>query len=145
MTTVKRRGGAFTVVLALLGLLLLYVAVPQLGPAVRAARADGVTGTFTARELACVQHPGHESCTWTGDFVSDDRRAVRAGIELYGSDRDTLAAGAATRAVDTGRAGRVYGPGGSREWVFTVLIVVVGLATTGGALSRSPWLRRAGR
>ena len=45
------------------GLVLLALAVPNIGPALRAARAEGVPGTFTAETLRCVRHPGHEACT----------------------------------------------------------------------------------
>ncbi|MGN9846155.1 hypothetical protein ACTMTI_49385 [Nonomuraea sp. H19] len=117
----------FTVALAVAGLLLLFVSVPELGPAIRAARADGVSGVFTARQLRCIQHPGHESCVWAGDFASDDGRVLRHDVELYGSDRDVLAAGQTTDAVDTGRESRVYGPGGSGEWMFTTLLAMAGL------------------
>ncbi|MGR6920465.1 hypothetical protein ACU635_40055 [[Actinomadura] parvosata] len=125
---VKRRLSAFTLVLAGLGLLLLFWSVPELGPTVRAARADGVSGVFTARELRCVRHPGHESCVWAGDFASGDGRVVRHDVELYGSDRATLAAGHTIQAVDTGRASRVYGPDGSGEWLFTGLLTLAGAA-----------------
>nr|BFE81382.1 hypothetical protein GCM10020093_039830 [Planobispora longispora] len=113
MTVAKRRPGAFDLALVVMGLLMLLASVPEIGPSIRAARADGVSGVFTAEELRCVQHPGHESCVWAGDFASADGRILRPGVELYGSDRDTLTAGQTTPAVDTGRATRVYGPGGS--------------------------------
>ncbi|MFB9723226.1 hypothetical protein [Planobispora longispora] len=121
-----------------MGILLLYLSIPNIGPAVRAARADGVSGVFTARTLDCVQHPGHESCTWIGDFRSAAGRTVRPSVALYGSSRESLTAGATTPAVDTGRANRVYGPGGSSEWIFTSL-----LAGTGLALLLSPLFRKA--
>ncbi|MEU5869828.1 hypothetical protein ABZ815_52315 [Nonomuraea sp. NPDC047529] len=128
MAVTRRRPSGFTVALAVLGLLLLFVSVPEFGPVVRAARADGVGGAFTARELRCVSHPGHESCVWAGDFTSGDGRIRRRDVELYGSDRGTLAAGQATPAVDTGRETRVYGPDGSDEWLFTAPITLAGLA-----------------
>jgi hypothetical protein len=126
MTVTKRRLSGFTVALAVVGLLLLFVSVPALGPAIRAARADGVSGVFTAKQLRCVQHPGHESCVWAGDFASGDGRVMRRDVELYGSDRTVLAAGQTTQAVDTGRESRVYGPGGSGEWVFISLLALAG-------------------
>ncbi|UBU17793.1 hypothetical protein [Nonomuraea gerenzanensis] len=132
----ERRLSAFTVALALLGLLLLFWSVPELGPTVKAARADGVSGVFTARELRCIQHPGHESCVWAGDFASGDGRIQRHDVELYGSDRTTLAAGRTVQAVDTGRASRVYGPGGSGEWLFTTLLALAGAALVAVAARR---------
>ncbi|NUR83718.1 MAG: hypothetical protein HOY71_06485 [Nonomuraea sp.] len=124
----RRRLSGFAVAMAVLGLLLLFVSVPELGPAVRAARADGVSGTFTAKDLRCIQHPGHESCVWAGDFASGDGRVLRHDVELYGSDRGAFTAGQAVPAVDTGRETRVYGPDGSDEWIFTGLLGLAGLA-----------------
>ncbi|GLW05819.1 hypothetical protein Misp01_09490 [Microtetraspora sp. NBRC 13810] len=121
-----RRGPrAVTVVLVLVAVYLLYLAVPNIGPAVRAARADGVPGVFTAQQRECVQHPGHESCVWTGDFRSDDNSVRRTQVDLYGSERDSLRAGERTRAFDIGRDGRVYGPGGSNEWVIVALMILL--------------------
>ncbi|NUS06804.1 MAG: hypothetical protein HOV97_30085, partial [Nonomuraea sp.] len=118
---------AFSIVLTLVAGLLLVVTVPNLGTVLRAARADGVPGVFVPRALSCVTHPGHESCVWTGDFRPDGGSAVRAGIEMYGSDRFSHRAGQPARAVDIGSAGRVYGPGGSNEWLFSALLVVLAL------------------
>ncbi|MFC0865704.1 hypothetical protein ACFHYQ_25740 [Sphaerimonospora cavernae] len=136
-----RRSPAFTAVLTLIPVFLLYLTVPNIGPVVRAARADGIAGTFTARRVDCVQHPGHESCTWSGDFRSADGAVHRTDIALYGADRDMLRAGQETAAVDVGRAGRVYGPGGSMEWVFTALLILAALAILtalyGGPLRRA--------
>ncbi|NRQ32772.1 hypothetical protein HII36_13115 [Nonomuraea sp. NN258] len=128
MAVQKRRVSGFSVVLAVVGVLLLLASVPEFGPAIRAARGDGVSGAFTARQLQCIQHPGHESCVWTGDFASGDGQIRRQGIEMYGSDRGTLTAGQIVQAVDTGRETRVYGPDGSDEWVFTGLLALAGLA-----------------
>ncbi|WP_063780688.1 hypothetical protein [Nonomuraea sp. SBT364] len=137
----RDRSRAFTVVLTLVAVFLLYLAVPNAGTAVRAARADGVPGTFTPRDLTCVVHPGHESCVWTGEFRSGDGSADRSGVELYGSDRYSNRAGEPVRAVDIGLAHRVYGPGGSNEWVFTALMIAIGLAILlwlyGGPLRRA--------
>jgi hypothetical protein len=141
MTATKRRLSGFTVALAVAGLLLLFVSVPELGPAIRAARADGVSGVFTARQLRCIQHPGHESCVWAGEFASDDGRVLRDDVELYGSDRDGLAAGQTTKAVDTGRESRVYGPDGSGEWMFTTLLALAGLTVLAVAARRG-WRSR---
>ncbi len=123
-----RRVGMFDIALAVGGLLLILLAAPNTGPALAALRGDGVQGTFTAERLECVQHPGHEQCSWLGTFRSGDSRLVRRGIAFYGSERDTFTAGATSPAFDTGRRGHVYGPGGSNEWVFVALMLLVGLA-----------------
>ncbi|GAA3203341.1 hypothetical protein [Nonomuraea helvata] len=123
MRATSRRSPAFTVALTLFACLLAYLATPNLGTVVRAARADGTPGVFVPRELFCIQHPGHESCVWTGDFRSDDGAVSRSGVEMYGSDRTTHRAGQPARAVDVGAANRVYGPGGSNEWIVTALLL----------------------
>ncbi|WP_214110413.1 hypothetical protein [Acrocarpospora catenulata] len=122
-----------SVVTALAGILLLYFTAPGIGPTIKAARADGVPGVFTARELVCIQHPGHESCTWTGDFLAGGG-ALRERVSLYGSDRETMVAGQTAPAVDVGRTYWVYGPGGSNEWMFTGLLLLLGAGLLGYAV-----------
>ncbi len=136
-----RRSHGLTVVLVLAALYLLYLAVPNIAPAVRAARADGVPGVFTARHLQCVRHPGHQSCAWTGEFTSDDGRIHRADVSLKGG-RDPLREGARTKAVDVGRASRVYGPDGSSEWVVVALMILTSAALVAFAAVRT--VRRSG-
>ncbi|MBO2453682.1 hypothetical protein J4573_41800 [Actinomadura barringtoniae] len=137
-TTGRRRRppSAFTVVLAtLVGLALLAITVPNVGPVMRAARADGPRGTFTAQRVSCVQHPGHEQCTWYGTFQlpasssgPGSGSAVRHDYYLYGANRGTLHTGQQVTAVDVGRKGRVYDPAGSHEWILTGLLLLAGLA-----------------
>ncbi|MGW4798732.1 hypothetical protein ACWEPC_40590 [Nonomuraea sp. NPDC004297] len=126
----SRRGfsPAFSAVLTVVAVLLVLMTVPNLGTVVRAARADGAPGEFVPRELFCVSHPGHESCVWTGDFRAAGGSAVRAGVELYGSDRGSQRAGQPVPAVDVGAPSRVYGPGGSNEWIFNVALLALALA-----------------
>jgi hypothetical protein len=88
-----------------------------------------------------VRHPGHESCSWSGEFRSDDGAIRRGEVWLYGSGRDSLRAGQRVRAYDTGRANRVYGPGGSREWVPVALMVALSGVLLAYALVR-PGRRR---
>ncbi|GAA1272745.1 hypothetical protein GCM10009677_27400 [Sphaerisporangium rubeum] len=141
----RPRSPAFTAALALVALFLLYLAVPNIGPTVRAARADGASGVFTARELYCIQHPGHESCTWTGDFVADDGTVQRADVALYGADREMLQQGQRTKAIDVGRANQVYGPGGSNEWVFTFSLLLIAVALLAYLFVLPPLRRRRAR
>jgi len=111
---------------AAVGLLLLLVTLPNLGTAIRAGRAEGTRGTFTAQELSCVEHPGHEQCSWSGTF-QEAGGASRAGYHLYGAGRDDLREGEAVTALDVGRPGRVYPPSGSREWMATAGLAALGL------------------
>ncbi|MDN3292806.1 hypothetical protein QWM81_01850 [Streptomyces ficellus] len=115
-----------SLVLLMAACVLLWVSLLNVGNAVRAATGDGVPGTFTARQLSCVRHPGHETCEWVGSFRSAEGTHLRDPIRLYGRGRDSLAAGQEIAAVDVGNPGRVYGPGGSREWILTALLLVGG-------------------
>ncbi|UQX05356.1 hypothetical protein [Streptomyces sp. RerS4] len=108
--------------------LMLYVSLPNLGNALRAATADGVPGTFTASRLTCVQHPGHETCEWTGTFRAAEGARAREDVKLYGTGRGSLAMGEAAPAMDVGNPGRVYRPGGSHEWIFTFALLAAGYA-----------------
>jgi hypothetical protein len=123
----------------LAGSLLLLLALPNVVPVIRAARADGVQGTFVAERLSCVGHLGHESCSWSGTFDPHGDGQVRADVYLYGSDRDALRPGQRVPAVDTGRRARVYPPSGSNEWVVTAGLLA------GGFLLLTPLSRRAAR
>ncbi|MCX4970598.1 hypothetical protein OHA98_38790 [Streptomyces sp. NBC_00654] len=134
-----------SLLLLLTGVLLLYVALPNLGNAARAATADGPRGTFTAGRLSCVSHPGHETCEWSGTFRSTDGTVELRGVKLYGSGRDTFEAGQKAAAVDVGNAGRVYDPAGSHEWIFTALLLIAGyvlLAVVAGRHLMPPSLPR---
>lgn len=89
---------------------------------VRAARGEGTSGVFVAESLSCVRHPGHESCACQGTFApegSEERRSVRP----HAAERGDCANGPRVAAVDSGAADRVYGPWGSREWVFSAVVV----------------------
>ncbi|MFI1890284.1 hypothetical protein [Streptomyces jumonjinensis] len=141
----RKPSGFVSLLLLLTGSLLLYVSLPNLGEAARAATGEGTTGTFTAARLGCVGHGGHETCEWTGTFRSADGTVDREGIKLYGSGRDSFEAGERVAAVDVGNAGRVYGPGGSQEWIFTVLLLLAGytvLAVVAGRHLAPPPLPR---
>jgi hypothetical protein len=113
----------FTVAVATTAaVLLLALAVPAIGPALRAARAEGVRGTFTAGYSRCVSHLGHEACSWYGTFTVDGENR---DVYLYGSA--TLAQGQRVPAIDIGRRAYVYGPGGSNEWIATSLLLLAGV------------------
>ncbi|TXK40168.1 hypothetical protein [Nonomuraea sp. C10] len=122
------------VVLLLVAALALSWTLPGIGPALRLATGHGLRGTFTAQRLDCLRHPGHESCAWTGAFRSRDGLVQRTEVTLAGSDRGTHRAGQRVEAVDVGLTNRVYGPGGSAEWVFTVLLALAELALLAFAL-----------
>jgi hypothetical protein len=125
MTTTRRRRSIWPLLsVAAVGLILLLLSVPNLAPAIRAARADGVRGTFVAGHVTCTQHPGHELCYWYGTFRSRDD--VRRDVYLYGSGRESLRTGQRVAALDVGRPARVYPPNGSREWIPTTGMLLAG-------------------
>lgn len=126
--TAARRGPSRVIsffILAAAGLLL-YVALPNLGPALRVATADGTPGTFTAQRLDCVTHPGHESCSWLGRFRPRDGSGQLRAVALSGARKDQLRTGQRVPAVDLDVPGRVYAPGRSFDWIVTMLLLIGG-------------------
>ncbi|MFD7460916.1 hypothetical protein ACFV8X_27800, partial [Streptomyces sp. NPDC059868] len=89
----RRPSGFVSLVLLVAACALLGVALPNVGNVLRAATADGVPGTFTARQLSCVRHPGHETCEWVGSFRSADGTSALESVRMYGRGRDSLAEG----------------------------------------------------
>lgn len=130
--------------LLLFGALLLYLAAPSVAPAVRLATAGGTPGVFTARTVTCIGHPGHTSCSWTGDFQSQDGRLRRADVSFGGSGR-SLRARATVPAVDVGRPGRVYDPRGSRDWIATAALLSTGLLMAVAGATQALRVRRSRR
>ncbi len=134
-------GRAFPLVVLALAVFVAYLGAANVDRAVRAARADGDPGRFTATAVECVSHLGHQSCTCYGDYRSDDGAVELAGVFLSGGD---LACETGTRsaAVDIGSTTRVYHPDGSHEWIATAALILVGAAMGTWALTHLP---RAGR
>ncbi|MGW0392208.1 hypothetical protein ACWDYJ_15215 [Streptomyces sp. NPDC003042] len=124
----RRPSGFVSLLMLMAAVLMLYVSLPNLGNALRAATADGVAGTFTASRLTCVQHPGHETCEWSGTFRSADGERRRENVALYASGRGSIGMGQSADSVDVGNPGRVYRPGGSHEWIFTFGLLAAGYA-----------------
>jgi hypothetical protein len=136
------RFGAFNAVILVVAALITAMALTGVERSVRAATADGGPGRFTAERVDCTQHPGHESCTCYGEYLPDDGSAPRTDVYLYGRDRETCRIGTSVAAVDIGSRTRVYGPEGSREWLWTAGMALAGLGL--GAWSVRPLLRRRG-
>jgi hypothetical protein len=87
-----------------------------------------VSGTFAATHLRCVQHPGHELCSWYGNFRPSAGAAARVDVAMYGSNRAMFRQGQHAPAIDVGRRAQVYPPSGSHEWVVLAILLVAGLA-----------------
>lgn len=128
----------FSLLLLLLVATVAYVGAAGFDQSLRAARGEGAPGMFTAADLTCVQHPGHESCTCNGSFTADGGGEPR-GAYLHAAGRDRCLEGARIPAVDAGAANRVYGPDGSREWLFSLSVLAVSLSVAGGLAVR--WVR----
>ncbi|MFE9644273.1 hypothetical protein ACFYO0_09070 [Streptomyces sp. NPDC006365] len=109
-------------------LLLLGVTLPNMGNALRAATTEGVAGIFTAEQLSCVRHSGHETCSWSGTFRSAEGALTRTPVAFSGGSRGSLTDGQEIKAVDFGSPGRVYDPSNSYEWIFTVALLLSGYA-----------------
>lgn len=127
----RRPFPAFPLVVIFLAATLGHVGFAGLDQSVRAARAEGAPGVFTATVLSCVQHPGHESCTCAGTFRAEG--GPEREVYLHAAGSDTCVEGSDVRAVDVGAENRVYGPDGSREWVLSVVLLVVAVALVVGA------------
>ncbi|PDP84377.1 hypothetical protein CQJ94_27260 [Glycomyces fuscus] len=138
MASGRRRSPAFTVAVLLVAASVVFLGAANADRSLRAARAEGVQGTFTGTRLDCVQHPGHESCTCYGTYVPDAGGPERADVYLYGRDRGSCPMGEAAPAVDVGATSRVYGPEGSNEWVMTAGVILFGLGLGAWAV-RSWW------
>ncbi|MEV2277344.1 hypothetical protein AB0I72_17335 [Nocardiopsis sp. NPDC049922] len=134
----RRRMGAFPVVVLVLGLFLAYLGAGNVDRSIRALRADGDPGRFTAAAQDCVNHLGHVSCTCYGDYRSDDGSVEHEWIYLSGGDF-ACAEGSVSAAVDIGSATRVYHPDGSHEWIATAALILAGLGMA--AWSVVPWAR----
>lgn len=143
MSAGRRRSTAFSMVLLLVAALIVYMGASNVDRSLRAARAEGVPGTFSATRLDCVQHPGHESCTCYGTYLPDSGGPERPDVYLHGRDRQTCQVGQQTEAVDVGSVNRVYGPEGSNEWIMTAGLILFGLGL-GGWTARSWWTGRSG-
>ncbi|MES0836380.1 hypothetical protein [Nocardiopsis tropica] len=139
---VGRGPGPFDVVVLLLAVLLVWLGATSVERVARAASADGEPGTFTASRVECVSHLGHESCTCYGTHLPGDGGAAREDVYLHGADRASCVAGAATPSFDVGSDTRVYGPEGSREWLFTAGMILAGAAL--GVWASRPWWPRRG-
>lgn len=125
----RARPSMFSLVMLVLVWLLGYVGLAGGDQGARAARGEGTPGMFVAESLSCVQHPGHESCVCQGTFTPEEAEEERS-VRLHAAERSDCASGARVRAVDSGAADRVYGPWGSREWVFSAALVTVSASVT---------------
>ncbi len=95
----------------------------------RAAKGEGVPGTFTALSESC----GRGGCTWYGTFTTDSLFQLTHGsVQLRGKGTRSIEAGDAIPALDVGSGDFVQMKGGSPDWdhplgVGAIAVVVGGL------------------
>ncbi|MFG2087534.1 MULTISPECIES: hypothetical protein [unclassified Spirillospora] len=124
---------AVTQVLIGIGLLMVWtflfgVLAEEVAATGRAARGEGVAGTFTAHSRVC----GRGGCSWYGTFTTDSLFQFAVGrVELRGDGGRSFHAGEAIPALDVGSGNFVHVQGGSPEWGQPVSIGIL-TAMTGG-------------
>ncbi|MGW6195736.1 hypothetical protein ACWF0M_06275 [Kribbella sp. NPDC055110] len=103
---------------------ILVIALVDLPGSVRAARNEGVPGTFTAVRKECkpVWEKGGGGCSYFGDFVSRDG-AVRLTDVFYEGDPGDIGDSVAAQYVGTTDPPRVHKVS-SDEWVFVGLFIL---------------------
>lgn len=119
-----------------IGLLMLWTIafgalVEEVAATGRAARGEGVPGTFTAQSEAC----GKSGCSWYGTFTTGGP-SPQAGerVQLRGDGDRPVHAGESVPALDVGSGSFVHMRGGSPEWGEPVGAgVVAALAGVSGA------------
>lgn len=102
----------------LIAALVIVSAGGDIGPAWRAHEGAGTRGMVTVTQKDCGR-----SCSYTGNFVSDDGKDRRTGVGLASGFSD-LAVGDRVAALDDGASTDVYPPGGGEDWILTTLFLV---------------------
>jgi hypothetical protein len=118
----------------------------ELVPDVRAARGDGITGTFTLTEPdGCDRlQPPKQRCSWFGDFRGDNGKTVHAGVELAGGLPPGAQAGDTVAARDAGDPSAVYRADDRHTWQLTaVFFALFSGAFLVGLLVLQPWTWRS--
>lgn len=121
-------GGLKRLAAVVLGCGILWFGSAQMGPAWRAAHADGVSAMLTVTHVSCG---GRDGCSRLGDFRSGDGAVTLRAVDLIGADGDV---GDRVYAFYEGDEHQVY----ARSWRgFTeaVLMVTAGAGLlVGGAV-----------
>ena len=98
--------------------LVIFSSMTDIGPAWRAHEGGGRRGTVTVTQEDC----GRSTCSYSGNFISDDGKDHRTGVGLASGFSD-LSVGIRVSAVDDGDANNVYPPGGGDDWILTTLFL----------------------
>ncbi|MFA1548223.1 hypothetical protein [Actinomadura chokoriensis] len=115
----------FKVIMPLTAAVLVFYAAQDLRPSYAALFRVGEPGVFTARDEDCGK-----TCSWRGDFISDDGSRVRRNVRLAsGGSVDHV--GDRVKARDTGSRVLVYPATWSWDWLLVTLLFVGGLVALG--------------
>jgi hypothetical protein len=102
---------------------ILFLAGRDAVPAFTAQFGSGVPGAFTATERNCGR-----SCTFQGDFVSDDGSLIRRDVGVApGGELSRV--GDRVPAEDTGHPYIVYPQAGSWDWLLVAVLGTVSVLT----------------
>ena len=107
-----------------LAVFILVTALGDLPDSVRAARNEGIPGTFTAVRKVCrsVWDRAGGGCSYYGDFVSRDG-AVRLNDVFYEGNPGDIGDVVPAQYADTADPPRVHEVD-SHEWIFVVAFIV---------------------
>jgi len=123
----------------LLSVIALTVSLLRLGPAIDAARGDGVRGVFLAQALSCSK-----SCQWAGTFTSADQ--IVHGVVYEDSLPPSTHPGSTVPALYPGGPDlkAVFAVRGSTAWIAYVVLLFGGAIALSASLWRGPirYLRR---
>ena len=105
----------------------------HLGPGLRAAHGQGITGMWTAQQ--------QDSGKWSGEFVSSSGTVTLPNVSYAGS-LSVIAVGTTVPALDTGASDEVYPLTGSGKWVRDLLGVIGGTLALVALLARGLYVSR---
>jgi hypothetical protein len=115
---------------------IIWGAGSHLGPGLRAAHGQGITGVWTAQQ--------QDSGKWSGEFVSSSGTVTLPNVSYTGS-LSSVQAGTTVPALDTGATDEVYPLTGSDRWVRDLIGVVGGTLALIGLLARGFYVARRRR
>jgi hypothetical protein len=99
------------------GSFLVFEGATSLGPGIRASHGQGTQGYFVPQDKECG---GRGGCTWYGDFRRPDGTVTRRGVH-YDGYADSLQAGRAVPALDTGDPAQVFPRHDTLSWRWPVM------------------------
>jgi hypothetical protein len=108
----------------------------HLGPGLRAAHGQGITGRWIAQQ--------QDSGKWSGEFVSTSGTVTLPNVSYAGS-LSAVQPGTSVPALDAGAGDEVYPLTGSDKWIRDLIGVVAGTLALIGLLARGLFVARRRR